>query len=53
MQEGRRSDDGKVVRLRSGDTQVKVKSQKFTELDIGGLKTCFVIFRDPSCQKCV
>ena len=34
------SDNGEVGRKRSGDSQVKVKSQEFSELDIGGRETC-------------
>ena len=34
-----RSDDGKVVRQSSG----RVKSQKYSELDIGGSETCLPI----------
>ena len=36
-----RSDDGQVVRLSSGEGQVTVKSQKYSELDISGQETCF------------
>ena len=33
------SDDGQVVRSSSGDSQVGVKSQRYSELDIGGRET--------------
>ena len=38
-----RSDDGQVVRLSSGEGQVTVKSQKYSELDIRGQETCFFL----------
>ena len=32
------------VRGRSGDSQVRVKSQKYSELDIGGRENCLEYF---------
>ena len=40
MVQGKVRDNGQVARLSLGDSQVRVKSQKYSELDIGGRETC-------------
>ena len=35
-----RLDDGRVVKSSSGDSRFRVKSEKYSELDIGGRVTC-------------
>ena len=42
-----RSEDGQVVRLSSGDSQIRVKSQKYSELDIDGRETCLTFLVHP------